>query len=117
MHEILKQDAPIVCYSPFSVKFLKLKPDIIFEPGKPKNGTIIENFNLIVFFKDFNNFWVPNAKQFGDEDIFGGYEVLTIIQNSVEVANERICDILNNIRSKSFYIFFLKYSYQDIKKM
>ena len=72
----MKQDYSIVCYSPFSVKFLKLERDIIFEPGKSRNGTIIDNFNLIVFLKEFNNFWIPNVKDFGDEEPFNGYETL-----------------------------------------
>lgn len=115
--ELVKQD-PIVYYSPYCVKFLKIIPDIKFIPVKTEIGVYINGLKIIIFLKEFNNFWVPNSDKFGDERAFDDYKILDIVKENINEASDRICNIFNNIRSKSKYLlFYLNYKYNQIKIM
>jgi len=55
--EIIKQEFPILVYSPFNVLFYKLVPDTIVTPGKIINENFLEKFQLIAFMKNFNDYY------------------------------------------------------------
>ena len=116
--DILSQkENPIVCYSPYSVKFFKLIPDIIIEPEKKNKGYFIDDdIKLIIFVKEFDNYWVPNCHYFGDNK-FDDYKILDVKSENIDKAVFIITDIFNDIRAQYIYFSnYRKYDYSEIKK-
>ena len=112
------QKTPIVFYSPYSVKFWKFVPDIIIKPGENKYGSFVDEFKFILFVKEFDNYWVSNCKDFGDESI-DFYEKLEIKIENIQKASKRISDLFNNIKGKNKWFFQLEsqYKFNDIKNL
>ena len=117
--ELVKNTSPIICYSPFSVKYYKLVPDILAEPGKIKSCYWLEDIKLIAFLKDKDNFWAPNTDYFGNDKDFDTYEPFDYKIELIDEAISRICKIANNIKFRDYLItaFRTKLDYEKIIKI
>ena len=110
------QKTPIVFYSPYSIKFWKFVPDIIIKPGEDKYGFFVDEFKFIIFVREFDNYWVTNCKEFGDEESINSYEKLELKIENIQEASKRISFIFNNIIGKK-KLFKSKYKYNEIKNL
>ena len=113
------QKTPIVFYSPYSIKFWKFVPDIIIKPGEDKYGFFVDEFKFIIFVREFDNYWVSNCEEFGDDESINLYEKLDIKIENIQVASKKISYIFNNIKDKNKWFFQQKsqYKFNDIKNL
>lgn len=102
------------------MKIFNKESDIqIFPEQKNIYGYFVNEINLIIFVKEYDDFWVPNAKEFGKENYFSEYKNLDLKKENIKEAKQRICNIFNNIKSSQQYIHietFMSYNYEQIKE-
>ena len=105
-----------VLFRPFCVKLIYNKniKDLIIIPGEEKEfGEFYEGIKLILFLKEFNNFWYPNINFFGDESFKEQY-VMELEESNIDEAKKQICKLYNSLRAKH-RTWYLNYKYEEIK--
>ena len=111
-NEAFNEDKTVI-YSPYCVKIYNSVSDIIFKPeNKNSYEKIIEGIKIIIFIKQFNDYWVPNILYFGDDIKFDEYKKLKMNKDNINKAKDNICRLFNEIRSKHKYIFYMNYNYE-----
>ena len=68
---------------------------------------------MILFLKEFNNFWYPNINYFGDKSFDEKYQI-ELKESNINEAKIQICKLYNSLRSKHKLLLYKNYQYEEI---